>query len=37
VAYLITRRNKAYEGKPRDREFEKLVELWQYNIKEKLL
>ncbi|HSV95397.1 MAG TPA: hypothetical protein VLM75_00535 [Spirochaetota bacterium] len=37
VAYLIKRRNKAYEGKPRDREFEKLVELWQYNIKEKLL
>lgn len=37
VAYLIKRRNKAYEGKPRDREFEKLVELWQYNIREKLL
>lgn len=37
VAYLIKRRNKAYDGKPRDREFEKLVELWQYNIKEKLL
>ena len=37
VAYLIKRRNKAYEGKPRDREFEKLVELWQYNVKEKLL
>lgn len=37
VAYLIKRRNKAYEGKPRDREFDKLVELWEYNIKEKLL
>lgn len=37
VAYLIKRRNKAHEGKQRDREFEKLVELWQYNIKEKLL
>lgn len=37
VAYLIKRRNKAYEGNPRDREFEKLVELWQYNIREKLL
>ncbi len=37
AAYLIKRRNKACEGKPRDREFEKLVELWQYNIKEKLL
>ncbi len=37
VAYLIKRRNKAYEGKPKNREFDKLVELWQYNIKEKLL
>jgi hypothetical protein len=37
VAYLIKRRNKAYENKPRNREFEKLVELWQFNIKEKLL
>ena len=37
VAYLIKRRNKAWEGRPRDREFDKLVELWQYNIKEKLL
>jgi hypothetical protein len=31
--YLIRRRNKAFEGKPRDREFEKLVELWEYNVK----
>ncbi len=35
VAYLIKRRNYAWEGKPRDREFEKLVELWEFNIKEK--
>ncbi len=35
VEYLIKRRNKAYEGKPRDREFDKLVELWHYNIKGK--
>ena len=31
--YLIRRRNKAFENKPRDREFEKLVELWEYNVK----
>ncbi len=37
VAYLIKRRNKAHEGRPPDREFQKLVELWQYNIREKLL
>jgi hypothetical protein len=35
VEYLIKRRNMAHEGKPRDREFDKLVELWRYNIKEK--
>lgn len=35
VSYLIKRRNLAYQDKPPDREFEKLVELWQYNIKEK--
>ncbi len=35
VEYLIKRRNKAWEGRPRDREFDKLVELWHYNIKEK--
>ncbi len=35
VAYLIKRRNKAYQGKKPDREFDKLVELWWYNIKER--
>ncbi len=35
VAYLIKRRNKAYQGKKQDREFEKLVELWRYNVKER--
>lgn len=35
VEYLIKRRNMVYEGRPRDREFDKLVELWRYNIKEK--
>ncbi len=35
VAYLIKRRNLAYRSLPRDREFEKLVELWEFNIKEK--
>ncbi len=35
VNYLIKRAYKANEGKPRDREFDKLVELWNYNIKEK--
>ncbi|HRZ25359.1 MAG TPA: hypothetical protein P5295_00995 [Spirochaetota bacterium] len=35
VKYLIKRRNYAYEGKPRDKEFDKLVELWEYNINEK--
>jgi len=37
VAYLIKRHYRAREGEPRDREFDKLVELWQYNIKEKEL
>ncbi len=36
VSLLITRRNLAYKDKPRDREFEKLVELWEYNVKEKI-
>lgn len=36
VTYLIKRKNTAYEGKPRDKEFDKLVELWEYNIKEKM-
>jgi hypothetical protein len=35
VAYLIKRRNSAYKDQPRDKEFEKLVELWEYNVKEK--
>ncbi|MDY6933580.1 MAG: hypothetical protein SVZ03_05065 [Spirochaetota bacterium] len=34
VAFLIKRRNKAFEGKPRDRMFDKLVELWEFNVKE---
>lgn len=36
VIYLITRKRKAHENEPPDKEFDKLVELWQYNIKEKL-
>lgn len=35
VYYLIKRRNEAYENKPADREFDKLVELWEYNVKGK--
>jgi len=35
VAYLIKRRNSAYRDQPRDKEFDKLVELWEYNVKEK--
>jgi len=35
VYYLIKRRNEAYKDKPEDREFNKLVELWEYNIKGK--
>ena len=35
VAYLIKRRNFAHKDDEPDREFEKLVELWEYNIKEK--
>ena len=31
--YLIKRRNKAFENKPHDKEFDKLVELWEYNVK----
>ncbi len=37
VAYLIKRRNMAYRNKPRDREFDKLVELWEFNVKENIL
>ncbi len=35
VAYLIKRKNAAYRDRPRDKEFDKLVELWEYNVKEK--
>ena len=35
VSYLIKRKYRASEGLPPDREFDKLVELWQYNVKEK--
>lgn len=38
VEYLINRRRKAYEDKEisgNDKEFEKLVELWHYNMREK--
>jgi hypothetical protein len=35
VKYLIKRKIFSYEGQPRDKEFDKLVELWEYNIKEK--
>jgi hypothetical protein len=35
VAYLIKRRNMANKDRPRDKEFDKLVELWEYNVKEK--
>jgi len=35
VAYLIKRRNSAYKDQPHDKEFDKLVELWEYNVKEK--
>lgn len=33
VAYLIKRRRMAYTDRPPDRVFEKLVELWEHNIK----
>lgn len=35
VYYLIKRRNEAYKDAPADREFDKLVELWEYNVKGK--
>ena len=35
VAYLIKRKNLATRHLPRDKEFDKLVELWEYNVKEK--
>ena len=33
VAFLIKRHLAAHKDEPRDREFEKLVELWEYNVK----
>ncbi len=35
VAYLIKRKNMATKHLPRDKEFDKRVELWEYNINEK--
>ncbi len=35
VAYLIKRRNMAFADSPPDKEFDKLVELWEYNVREK--
>lgn len=35
VWYLIKRRNAAYRDSPPDHTFNKLVELWEYNLKEK--
>ncbi|HOK01490.1 MAG TPA: hypothetical protein PKX79_02405 [Spirochaetota bacterium] len=35
VRYLIKRRNEAYKDRPRNREFEKLVELWEYSVKQR--
>ncbi len=37
VSYLIRRRNKKYENNEPDRQFNKLVELWQHHIKNKFL
>ena len=36
VAFLIKRRYAAYKGQPPNKEFDKLVELWEFNVKEKL-
>jgi len=35
VYYFIKRRNEVYKNDPPDREFDKLVELWEYNVKGK--
>ena len=35
VYYLINRRKDAYKDQAPDREFDKLVELWEYNVKGK--
>jgi hypothetical protein len=37
VAYLIKRSRKAKSDIPIDPEWEKLVELWEYNLKEKII
>lgn len=37
VYFLIKRKRMAYRDAATDREFEKLVELWEYNIREKIL
>jgi len=36
VEFLIKRRNKAYENRPPDKQFDKLVELWRYRKDSKL-
>jgi hypothetical protein len=35
VSYLIRRRNSFYADNPPDREFDKLVELWTFNVRNK--
>jgi hypothetical protein len=35
VFFLIKRKNAAYKDQPRDLEFDKLVQLWEYNVREK--
>ncbi len=35
VAFLIKRRNEAFKDEPEDKKFNKLVELWEYNVKGK--
>ncbi len=37
VSYLIKRKREHYANQEPDKEFNKLVELWEYNLKEKLL
>lgn len=37
VSYLIKRKREAYADAPPDQEFEKLVELWRYHLREKLV
>ena len=33
VSYLIKRKRETYKDAPPDREFDKLVELWEYNVR----